>query len=125
VRENPDRAIQLGLVKIARLWKPWPNAAQFRQWWLCLIVAAFFLPTVGFALFAAVRRKSDVRCLLLTAGPVIYFTAIHSVFVGSLRYRLPAEYPLLILSAAGAIAVYDRYRHRSLESAVPGSGGIS
>lgn len=125
VRENPSRAIQLGFVKVGRLWKPWPNAAQFQQWWLCLIVAAFFLPTVGFALFAAGRRKFDVRCLLLTAGPVIYFTAIHSVFVGSLRYRLPAEYPLLILSAAGAIAVYDRYRHRSLESAVSRSGGTS
>ncbi|MGZ0168594.1 MAG: ArnT family glycosyltransferase [Planctomycetales bacterium] len=125
VRENPGRTIQLGVVKVARLWKPWPNAEQFRQWWLCLIVAAFFLPTAGFALFAVVRRRCDVRCLLLTAGPVIYFTAIHSVFVGSLRYRLPAEYPLLILSAAGVIAVYDWYRHRSSASTVPNSGGIS
>lgn len=125
VRENPVRAIQLGFVKVARFWKPWPNAGQFQQWWLCLIVAAFFLPAVGFALVAAVRRRCDVRCLLLTVGPVIYFTAIHSVFVGSLRYRLPAEYPLLILTAAGCLAVYDRYRHRSLESAASSAGGIS
>jgi 4-amino-4-deoxy-L-arabinose transferase-like glycosyltransferase len=122
VRKNPDRAIQLGFLKIARLWKPWPNADQFQQWWLCLIVAAFFLPMVGFALYDAVRRRCDVRCLLLTAGPVIYFTAIHSVFVGSLRYRLPAEYPLLILSAAGCLAVYDRYRRRPVnpEASCPG-----
>ncbi len=125
VRENPGRSVQLGLVKISRLWKPWPNADQFRQWWLCLIVAAFFLPTVGFALFAAVRRRCDVRCLLLTAGPVIYFTAIHSVFVGSLRYRLPAEYPLLILSAAGAIAAYDQFRQRSENSTAASTGGVS
>ncbi len=125
VRENPGRAIQLGFVKVGKLWKPWPNAEQFRQWWLCLIVAAFFLPTVGFAVFAAVRRKCDVRCILLTAGPVIYFTAIHSVFVGSLRYRLPAEYPLLILSAAGAIAAYDRFRPRGADSLAASSGGIS
>ena len=125
VRENPGRAIQLGCIKVARLWKPWPNAAQFRQWWLCLIVAAFFLPTVGFALFAAVRRKCDVRCLLLTAGPVIYFTAIHSIFVGSLRYRLPAEYPLLILSAAGGITIYDRLRPRTENSTAAATGGIS
>ena len=127
VRENPGRAIQLGLIKVARLWKPWPNADQFRQWWLCLIVAAFFLPTVGFALFAAVRRRGDVRCLLLTIGPVLYFTVIHSVFVGSLRYRLPAEYPLLILSAAGCFAAYDWFRRRPITSAlpVPDSGGAS
>jgi 4-amino-4-deoxy-L-arabinose transferase-like glycosyltransferase len=125
VRENPWRAIQLGVIKVGRLWKPWPNADQFRQWWLCLIVAAFFLPTVGFALFAAVRRRCDVRCLLLTAGPVIYFTAIHSVFVGSLRYRLPAEYPLLILSAAGCLAVYDGYRRRLVKPETSVAGGLS
>lgn len=119
VRGNPGRAIQLGLIKAGRLWKPWPNADQFREWWLCLIVAAFFLPTVGFALFAAVRRRGDVRCLLLTVGPVIYFTAIHSVFVGSLRYRLPAEYPLLILSAAGCLAAYDWFRRRPITSTMP------
>tara|TARA_R110002072_G_scaffold284587_1_gene449015 strand:+ start:35968 stop:37305 length:1338 start_codon:yes stop_codon:yes gene_type:complete len=127
VRENPGRAIQLGLIKVGRLWKPWPNADQFRQWWLCLIVAAFFIPTVGFAMFAAVRRRGDVRCLLLTVGPVIYFTAIHSVFVGSLRYRLPAEYPLLILSAAGCLAAYDWFRRRPVTSTTPASesGGRS
>ena len=125
VRENPGRAIQLGLIKIGRLWKPWPNAAQFRQWWLCLIVAAFFLPTAGFALFAAIRRRCDVRCLLLTAGPVIYFTVIHSVFVGSLRYRLPAEYPLLILSAAGAITAYDQFCLRPETPELSSAGGDS
>lgn len=125
VRENPGRAIQLGFIKVGRLWKPWPNAEQFRQWWLCLIVAAFFLPTIGLALFAAVRRRCDVRCLLLTVGPVIYFTAIHSVFVGSLRYRLPAEYPLLILSAAGCLAVYDCYRRRSVNPEASRAGGAS
>ncbi|MDA1164431.1 MAG: glycosyltransferase family 39 protein [Planctomycetota bacterium] len=118
VRENPGRAVELGFVKVARFWKPWPNAAQFRQWWLCLIVAAFFVPTILLALLEAVRRRFNLRCLLLTAGPVIYFTVIHSVFVGSLRYRLPAEYPLLILSAAGLIAVRDWFSQRLAASPV-------
>lgn len=125
VRENPGRSIQLGFVKIARLWKPWPNAAQFRQWWLCLIVAAFFIPTVVLATCEAVRRRFDVRCLLLTAGPVIYFTVIHSVFVGSLRYRLPAEYPLLILSAAGLIAAREWCCQRSAALSVSSTRGSS
>ena len=125
VREHPGRAIELGIVKITRFWKPWPNASQFRQWWLCLIVVAFFLPAIGLALVEAVRRRFDVRCLLLTAGPVIYFTVIHSVFVGSIRYRLPAEYPLLILTAAGAIAARDWFRRRSTNPPVSCSGGTS
>lgn len=124
VRENPVRTIQLAALKVWRFWKPWPNAEQFRQLWLCLIVVAFFLPTIVFALIEAVRRRVDIRCLLLTAGPVVYFTAIHSVFVGSLRYRLPAEYPLLILSAAGLIAAYNRLRDRPAVSPVSTSGGL-
>ena len=70
------------------------------------------------ALLEAVRRRFDMRCLLLTVGPVVYFTVVHSVFVGSLRYRLPAEYPLLILSAAGLIAARDKFRNRSAISPV-------
>ena len=39
--------------------------------------------------------------LAMTAGPILYFAALHLVFVSSVRYRLPGEYPMLILSAVG------------------------
>jgi hypothetical protein len=47
--------------------------------------------------------------LVLTAGPIIYFSALHTLFVSSLRYRLPAEYPLLALSAVGVWDLWQRY----------------
>lgn len=125
VRENPVRAFELSLIKAARLWKPWPNAEQFRQWWLCLIVAGFFIPAMVLAAREAIRRRFDIRCLLLTVGPVVYFTLIHSIFVGSIRYRLPAEYPLLILSAAGMISVWPALRDRLTRVSVSCSGGHS
>jgi hypothetical protein len=37
--------------------------------------------------------------------PALYFTAVHALSVGSLRYRVPAEPPLAVLAAAGAARV--------------------
>ena len=133
VKENPGRSVALGFAKLWRFWKPWPNASQFQSIWLCLGVAVFFVPMIGFAILggwcgrrgfrnsdSSRDRKSlrvlcdncDLRVLLLTAGPVVYFSGIHAIFVGSLRYRLPAEYPLLVLSAVGLLAVWDQWRER-------------
>jgi len=112
--ENPGRAIQLGLIKIGRYWSPWPNASQFQAWWQCLGVAAVAVPVMVLAAYGAWLSRQNPALLLLTLGPVMYFSAVHSVFIGSVRYRLPAEYPLLILSSIGGLAVWDRIQtHRN------------
>jgi hypothetical protein len=49
----------------------------------------------------------------LAAGPVLYFALVHAVFVGSVRYRLPAEYPLLVLSAVGLQRLAQRRSGRT------------
>ncbi len=107
-KENPGRAIELTLVKLWRYWKPWPNAAQFGGLGPAVMVAAFFLPLMFFAArgFWIARHRPWVW--MLTLGPILYFAAIHSLFVGSLRYRLPAEYPLCVLAAAGCVKKLER-----------------
>ncbi|MGD9855191.1 MAG: hypothetical protein AB7U20_09605, partial [Planctomycetaceae bacterium] len=45
--------------------------------------------------------RGDPWGWVLTIGPLLYFAALHMVFVSSLRYRLPAEYPLLVMTAVG------------------------
>jgi hypothetical protein len=47
------------------------------------------------------RRRWEVIALL--AGPVIYFCAIHLVFVSSIRYREAAMLPVLGLVAAALV----------------------
>lgn len=113
VRENPLRTIELAGIKWARYWKPWPNAPQFDTWWARLLLGGTFLPQMGFAVWGAWtawslrQRDPGTRVLLLLSlGPILYFAALHLLFVSSLRYRLPAEYPLLILTAYGARAVW-------------------
>ena len=109
VGENPGRAVSLGFAKLLRYWKLWPNAEQFRSWWMRFGMADLYLGVFGCSLIGLWQSRRDFRCLLLTAVPVLYFAAIHSVFVGSLRYRLPAEYPLMVLAAVGLLALADRF----------------
>lgn len=113
VRENPGRTVQLAFAKQARYWKPWPNAAQFQRWWLIagctLWFAIFYVPTA----VGVYQMRKQLRLLLVTLGPIVYFAGIHAVFVGSIRYRLPAEYPLSVLAAVGVSATWNRFRRTS------------
>lgn len=101
VKQNPGRAIELAGLKLVRFWKPWPSAPEFDSVPYRLGVAVFFLPAVVLAARGWWIHRRDAWAWLLTLGPAIYFCAVHLVFVASLRYRLPAEYPMYVLSAAG------------------------
>ena len=109
-RENPGRAIQLGFIKLWRYWKPWPNAEQFRNPILQGFVAIGFLFLVGWSIYGGWAMRGSRELLFLCTLPIVYFAALHSLFVSSLRYRLPAEYPLAVLAAIG-IAKWYRYRN--------------
>lgn len=118
VRDNPGRVVVLGWAKQLRYWSPWPNAPQFRHPLGILAVLSFFVPMILLSLFGARSAlASDPRTLLIVFGPILYFAALHTVFVGSLRYRLPAEYPLWIAAAAGLLAWRSNW-HRWL-SVIP------
>ncbi len=108
VRSQPGRALQLAGIKLWRYIKPWPNASQFAGWLPTLLISAFTLPMYLFAIWGLQTLRRDHWRLLLTLGPLLYFAALHMVFVSSLRYRLPAEYPLLVLSAVGLLTVWRR-----------------
>lgn len=120
VRNQPRRALELALLKLWRYWKPWPNADQFRNPLVTAAVAVSFLPLLVLAMSGGWRLRRRSWTLLLTAGPIVYFAAVHAVFVSSLRYRLPAEYPLLVLSAVGWQQALRRWRSRSAREPGPG-----
>lgn len=110
VAANPGRTLELAVSKGLRFWSVFPNADQFAdarlQWILCLST----LPLFGFSVIGAWVMRRDLIVLALTAGPIVFFGAVHLLFIGSIRYRLPAEYPLWILAAIGAHAVWQRQR---------------
>ncbi len=99
--DHPGRALELMFIKLGRYAAPWPNAEQFQQVWMRAVVLASSLMILIPALYGTwlSRRRPDV--LLFAWAPILYFAAVHMLFVGSIRYRLPAEYPLAVLSGVG------------------------
>ncbi|MDP1797599.1 MAG: hypothetical protein Q8K78_08965, partial [Planctomycetaceae bacterium] len=110
VAANPGRTLELAVSKGMRFWNVFPNADQFAdarlRWALCLST----LPLFFFSIIGVWVKRRDVIALALTAGPIVFFGAVHLLFIGSIRYRLPAEYPLWILAAIGAHAAWQWWR---------------
>lgn len=107
---NPGRAIQLGLYKAALYLMPVPRFASERSWVASVVCAVFWVAIfagAALACFFAYRDRSALifadfwLSLFVTLGPFLLFLLVHLVFVGSVRYRLPVEFPLSILAASG------------------------
>lgn len=104
-RENPGRVVQLALIKLARYWSPWPNADTLKSRGLAVASAIYTLPLFALWAAGAWRCRRDPRALVLLLGPLLYFCALHMVFAGSMRYRIPGAVPATGLAAIGLAAV--------------------
>jgi hypothetical protein len=87
---------------------PWPNADQFSDVGLKIAVAVYFIPVLAAAAAGLIWGPRNPWVWILTLGPIVYFSCIHTVFLGSLRYRLPAEYPFCIAAAVGIQLLWKR-----------------
>ena len=108
MKRDPARVVHLAGVKFLRTWNPVPNFEAYRGG-LTAIASALFttlvllLAAVAIWRTAFVRRsRTGVRYQTLVWLPIVYFTLLHCIFIGSLRYRVPLM-PFLELSAAAAV----------------------
>ena len=109
-RSDPWRVLELALIKIGRYWSPWPNAEDYRSPWLAVASAVVVIPLYLLMIAGAWDRRRDLRVLVLLAGPVLYFCVVHSVFVSSIRYRIPGEIAAMPLAAIGLRSIVGRVR---------------
>ncbi len=121
IRADSARILRLAGTKLARMWNPFPNVDQYQSPLVrCVSVAwtvpIFTLAAVG-ALLLPIRNKADGwRTAFFLLLPALYLTLLHSLFVGSVRYRLPAMPMIEILAAVALLAVVKRitdYRLRT------------
>jgi len=103
VRTEPAKATRLMLNHARRYWSLTPNAEQFQNVWLRYGLGVWTLLIYVCGILGIYALRQHGLALLICAGPLLAFGAIHTVFVGSLRYRLPAEYPFCIVVAAGIL----------------------
>lgn len=116
MRDDSPRVFRLAGTKLARTWNPVPNAQDYRSPAVRLIGAAWSVPLFAVALAGMIilwRRSPGPSLVALLLLPGIYITALHALFVGSVRYRLPASPMLAVLAAIALAALYTRLRDAS------------
>lgn len=111
VLQNPVRAMQLAVLKAGRYLSPTLNASGFSGGPFAVFCLIWYSVYTVLTVLGSWHLRRQRALVYLLAGPFLQFLLVHMVFVGSIRYRLPVEFPLTILAAAGVDHII---RHRVL-----------
>jgi hypothetical protein len=108
--ENPRRVIELAGLKFLRMWRLWPHHEAYSNFLYTLGLILSFAPVCFFALVYLIgrgwREIMLISPLLLFIG---YYTAVHMLLLGTIRFRLPFEPYLLMFAAMGLIWLVRRW----------------
>jgi len=99
MQEHPGRTIKLALVKFKRFWNIVPNFAAYRKPFYIVASVLMYVPVLVLGLLGMWKCRTRLRRILFLLLPIIYFTLMHMVFVGSIRYREPIMSFMTILGA--------------------------
>jgi len=109
IETDPLRIAKLGVMKFGRTWSPTFNAAEFKKIGpIQVLMALWHIPLFLLALLGIPRVSWALRILLLI--PVVYFSLIHALFLGSVRYRVPLMPIVCVFSAAGLMGLWKWLR---------------
>ncbi len=101
---NPARYLRLAGAKIARTWSPMPLSDEFKSNRMYVLAGLGVVgPLFLLGIYGLTSKKMNRSMKLYLLLPAVYFTAVHAMTVGSLRYRVPVDVPIAILAAAGAV----------------------
>jgi 4-amino-4-deoxy-L-arabinose transferase-like glycosyltransferase len=113
-REHPADTLHLAWVKLRRTWSVTINAAEYASSLYALVAWTTVAPEFLLAAFGALGLLLQRRFwpLILLLLPAVYFTLVHMVFVGSVRYRLPAMPFLFVLAGLAVDLILQRRRRK-------------
>jgi hypothetical protein len=108
IRSHPGEFVRLAFVKFARTWSPIPNYEGARAPFYIVVSLASYVPVMLFGLIGLIISLRRWRRWLLLVVPAVYYSAVHSVTVGSIRYREPAMPFIMIFAGFAAAMLLDR-----------------
>jgi len=104
LKRYPSEVPAITLFKVLRTWSPVPLSADYGRKVIYLLAGAVYgVPLLVLTVVGLLRLgtlSAGVKLVLIT--PALYFTVVHAMTVGSLRYRIPVE-PLLAVIACSAL----------------------
>lgn len=101
---HPRQTLRLAGAKLARLWSITLHAPGYRGGWadvVCWLTVAPVFAAAAIGVWTLRRRRTLLAALL--AAP-LYYTAQHTVFIGSVRYRVPLLAMIYVLAATTMVA---------------------
>ena len=119
-RENMSDVFRLAGIKFVRMWNFFPNSEVVGTGTSRLVISLGYLGILSLALLAVIsmiRKESQPTegtmqaswcTVALCSSPAVYFTALHMVFVSSIRYRQPAVLILSVLAGAGVALLLSK-----------------
>ena len=109
---DPVHFLKMAGLKFSRLWHLWPAAADYATPLYVVLSLLSFVPVLALAIVFVLTCGWPMFMRIVPMALFIgYLTAVHMVFVGSVRYRLPVE-PFLIVFAGLTMAKLFDYGAR-------------
>jgi len=105
---NPRETAQLAWKKFVKTWNIWPPAEELSSIWVRLSETVGCFSILGLAILGGCAYRNRWQDYYLYLLPVPYFTLLHMVFVGSVRYRQPAIMAISVLAGMGIMWILQR-----------------
>ncbi len=103
IKEDPGRFVVIAGKKFLRFWSLWPNAPEYGRPVFRWVSLLSFGPVLVLSLLSIPLFGKDRGRLTLIWSFFFYYTIIHMITIGSLRYRLPLE-PLMLALASASLS---------------------
>jgi len=106
--DHPKEYFYLMWKKFIRLYSIVPNHESYQGFFYSFILSVSYGPVLFFFIASIFIFYKMWRELIPIYLLVLYFTAIHILFISSIRYRLPLEPFMILLASAACEKLYHR-----------------